>query len=82
MSNNISVTSLSGGKTSSYMALHYPTDYNVFALVTIEAPSCSPKDKELVKWVSDKIGKDFIATAEDDKTLGAGSGCQAGYCTD
>jgi hypothetical protein len=66
---NISVTSLSGGKTSSYMAIHYPTDYNVFALVTIDSPECAPKDSGLVKWVSDKIGKEFIATAEDDKTL-------------
>jgi hypothetical protein len=51
------------------MAVHYPADYNVFALVTIEDPRCSPKDKELIKWVSDKLGKEFIATAEDDLTL-------------
>lgn len=63
------VNSLSGGKTSSYMAVHYPSDYNVFALVTIEDKRCSPKDKELIKWVSDKIGKEFIATAEHDLTL-------------
>ena len=65
----ISVHSLSGGKTSSYMAAHYPADYNVFALVTINDPSCRPKDSGLVKRVSDKIKKDFIATAEDDQTL-------------
>lgn len=63
------IHSLSGGKTSSYMAVHYPADYNIFSLVTIDDINCQPKDKELVKKVSDKIGKDFIATAEDDSTL-------------
>ena len=63
------VNSLSGGKTSSYMAKHYPADYNVFALVRIEAEYCKPKDDSIVKYVSDKIGMDFIATAESDKTL-------------
>jgi len=65
----IRVNSLSGGKTSSYMAVHYPTEYNLFALVTIDDHKCSPGDKELIKWVSDKIGREFIATAEDDLTL-------------
>jgi diphthamide synthase (EF-2-diphthine--ammonia ligase) len=63
------INSLSGGKTSSYMAVHYPADYNIFALVTIEDVNCRPKDKALVQKISDKIGKEFIATAEDDKTL-------------
>jgi hypothetical protein len=60
---------LSGGKTSSYLAYHYPADYNIFSLVRIEDLKCTPKDKDLVKYVSDKIGIDFIATAESDKTL-------------
>lgn len=63
------VNSISGGKTSAYMAMHYPADYNIFSLVTIADAKCSPQDKGLVKKVSDKIGKEFIATAEDDKTL-------------
>jgi len=63
------VNSISGGKTSAYMALNYPADYNLFALICIEAEYCKPKDNGLVKYVSDKIGKDFIATAESDKTL-------------
>ena len=63
------INSLSGGKTSSYMAVHCPADYNVFALVTIEDFSCKPSDSSLIKYVSDKIGKEFIATAEDDATL-------------
>ena len=63
------VNSLSGGRTSSYMAYHFPADYNIFSLVRIEADYCKPKDKSIVKYVSDKIGMDFIATAESDKTL-------------
>jgi hypothetical protein len=65
----ITINSLSGGKTSSYMAYHYPADYNIFALVKIDALYCQPKDKSLVNYVSQKIGEDFIATAESDKTL-------------
>ena len=63
------INSLSGGKTSSYMAFHYPADYNIFSLVRIEDVNCKPKDKSLIKYVSDKIGMEFIATAESDKTL-------------
>ncbi len=63
------VNSVSGGKTSAYLAVHYPADYNIFSLVTIEADYCKPRDKGIVKYVSEKIGMDFIATAESDKTL-------------
>ena len=63
------VNSLSGGKTSSYMAVHYPADYNIFSLVRIEAEYCKPKDESIVKYISDKLKLDFIATAESDKTL-------------
>ena len=63
------LNSVSGGKTSAYLAKHYPADYNVFSLVRIEDKRCTPKDKKLVQLVSDKIGMDFIATAESDKTL-------------
>lgn len=51
------------------MALNHPADINLFALVCIEAQYCKPKDDSLVKYVSDKIGREFIATAESDKTL-------------
>ena len=64
-----SVNSLSGGKTSTYMAVNYPADYNIFALVSIEDLNCKPKDESIIQYVSDKIGKDFIATAEDNLTL-------------
>lgn len=65
----ILVNSLSGGKSSSYMAVHYKANYNVFALVTIDDIKCKPKDEQLIKYVSNKINRDFIATAEDDLTL-------------
>ena len=63
------ITSISGGQSSAYIAANYPADYLLFALVTIEDRKCSPKDKKLVQLVSDKIGKEFIATAEDDIIL-------------
>ena len=65
----IKVNSISGGKTSAFMALNYRADIDLFALVCIEAEYCKPKDKGLVKFVSDKIGRDFVATAESDQTL-------------
>jgi hypothetical protein len=65
------INSLSGGKTSSYLAYHYPADYNIFSLVRIEDEKCKPKDDALIKFVSNKINMDFIATAESDLTLRA-----------
>lgn len=63
------VNSLSGGKTSSYIAIHYPADYNVFALVHVEDRKLTPKDKKFAQMVSDKIGFEFIGTVESDLTL-------------
>lgn len=63
------VTSVSGGQSSAYIASNYPSDFLVFALVCIEDRACTPKDKKLVQMVSDKIGREFIATAEDDVIL-------------
>ena len=65
------INSLSGGKTSSYLAFHYPADYNIFSLIRIEDERCKPKDDSIIKFVSDKIGQEFIATAESDLTLKA-----------
>jgi hypothetical protein len=65
------INSLSGGKTSSYLAYHYPADYNLFSLIRIEDKRCTPKDSKLVQFISDKIGQEFIATAESDLTLKA-----------
>jgi len=66
-----SIWSVSGGKTSSYGALHYPADYNIFALVQVEDPLTLPKDKGLIRAVEDKIDREFVGTVEDDLTLQA-----------
>lgn len=60
------VNSLSGGKTSSYIAVHYPADYNIFSLVRTDDKSCLFPDAKIRQIVSDKIGKEFIGTLEDD----------------
>ena len=60
------VNSLSGGKTSSYIAANYPADYNVFALVRTEDKSCLFPDSKIRQEVSDRLGTDFIGTLEDD----------------
>ncbi len=53
------------------MSAHYPADCDIFALVRVEDPRCSPKDKKIIQLVSDKIKTDFIATVESDLTLKA-----------
>ena len=63
------VNSLSGGKTSSYIAAYYPADYDVFALVRIEDKRCTFPDKKLRQEVEDRIQAPFIATAEDDTII-------------
>ena len=63
------INSLSGGKTSSYLALHYPADYNIFALVRTNDSNCIFPDKKLRQIVSDKIGKEFIGTLEEDENI-------------
>ena len=60
------VNSLSGGKTSAYIAANYPADYNVFALVRTNDINCLYPDKKLRQEVSDRIGTEFIGTLEDD----------------
>jgi|TARA_R110002020_G_scaffold30039_7_gene94648 hypothetical protein len=64
-----SVNSLSGGKTSSYIAVNYPADYNVFALVRTNDKNCMFPDKKLRQVVSDRIGKEFIGTLEMDTII-------------
>jgi hypothetical protein len=63
------VNSLSGGKSSSYMAVHYPADVNVFACVCIDFPKAAPKDPAVLKYCLDKLNGNFIASAESEKTL-------------
>lgn len=63
------VNSLSGGKTSSYIAVHYPADYNVFALVRTDDKNCMYPDAKVRQMVSDKIGTEFIGTLEMDEII-------------
>lgn len=51
------------------MAYHYPADYNLFACVLVDDIKCKPKDTVFIKTISDKLGKEFIGTAESDLTL-------------
>jgi hypothetical protein len=63
----ITVNSLSGGKTSSYIAANYPADYNIFSLIRTSDKNCMLPDKKLRQIVSDKLGGvEFIGTLEDD----------------
>ena len=61
-----SINSLSGGKTSSYIAANYPADYDVFSLVRVDDPSCKFKDEKVRQLVEDRIQAPFIGTAEMD----------------
>lgn len=63
------VNSLSGGKTSSYMALNYPADINIFACVCIDYEPAKPKDKAVLDYCMQKLDGNFIASAESEKTL-------------
>ena len=63
------VNSLSGGKTSSYIAANYPADYNVFALVRTSDKKCLFPDSKIRQIVSDKIGTEFIGTLEEDAII-------------
>jgi len=62
----ITINSLSGGKTSSYIAANYPADYNVFALVRTNDKNCMYPDAKMRQRVSDKLQTEFIGTLEDD----------------
>ena len=63
------INSLSGGKTSSYLAVHYPADYNIFALVRTNDAKCLFPDAKVRQIVSDRIGHDFIGTLEEDTII-------------
>ena len=65
----VTVNSLSGGKTSSYIAANYPADYNVFALVRTNDKNCMFPDKKIRQEVSDRIGIEFIGTLEMDTII-------------
>ena len=63
------INSLSGGKTSSYIAANYPADYNIFSLVRTNDSSCLFPDSKIRQIVSDKIGTEFIGTLEEDTII-------------
>ena len=63
------VNSLSGGKTSSYIAVNYPADYNVFALVRTNDKLCEYPDSKVRQIVSDLIGCEFVGTTEQDNII-------------
>jgi len=66
------VNSISGGKTSAYIAANYPADYNIFSLVRIEDTDnlwMKGKDEKTRQLISDKLGKEFIGTAEMDEII-------------
>ncbi|MDB0602144.1 hypothetical protein PL373_13495 [Tenacibaculum maritimum] len=74
------VNSLSGGKTSSYLSVHYPADIEIFAIVTSDCHNCNTKlkkDKKLLQMINDKIEKHslikdtVVSTPEDIKTVKA-----------
>jgi hypothetical protein len=64
----VSVTSLSGGRSSSYMAIHYPTDYYVFAIVLTKDKNCRIQDKGLLRDIINKCPH-FEGSRELDQTL-------------
>lgn len=66
------MNSLSGGKTSSYLAANYPADLEVFALVCIDDHNAGKGiDKKLIQAANDKLSKycshqkEFVASSED-----------------
>ena len=63
------VNSLSGGKTSSYIAANYPADYNVFSLVRTDDKNCMFPDAKIRQQVSDRLGTEFVGTLEDDMII-------------
>jgi len=68
----ITVNSVSGGKTSAYLTKHYPADIDLFSLVRIEDTDnlwMKGKDEKTRQIVSDKLGVEFIGTAEMDEII-------------
>ena len=63
------VNSLSGGKSSSYIALNYPADLNVFSLVRTNDKSCKYPDAKVRQIVSDLLGCEFVGTTEQDDII-------------
>lgn len=65
----LKVNSISGGKTSAYIAANYSADYDVFSLVRTSDKNCLFPDKKIRQEVSDKLGTEFIGTLEEDTII-------------
>jgi hypothetical protein len=70
----VTVNSLSGGKTSSYLAVHHPADVEMFAMVCIDDHNAGrwlKRNKKLLQYANDKLERfipiygEFKATSED-----------------
>lgn len=59
-------TSISGGQTSAYVAVNYPSEHNWFALVTTDDKSCAFSDSSCTAYVQEKTGTEVVGTLEDD----------------
>lgn len=63
------INSISGGKTSAYIAANYPADYNLFSLVRVEDENCLFPDAKIRQEVEDRIQAPFIGTVEDNMII-------------
>ena len=63
------INSISGGKTSAYIAKNYPADYNIFSLVRTNDKEVMFPDAKVRQIVSDRIGHEFIGTLEQDEII-------------
>ena len=66
------VNSISGGKTSAFVEVHYPSDISFFSLVRVEDTDnlwMKGRDEKTRQVVSDKIGEEFIGTVEMDEII-------------
>jgi hypothetical protein len=68
----VTVNSLSGGETSSFLAAKHPADLEIFSLVCIDDHNAGLGiDKKLIQMANDKLQKysshypEFVATSED-----------------
>ena len=63
------VTSISGGQTSAYLAAKYHADYLVFSLVRTSDKRVQFKDRKTAQIVENRIQTDFVGTLEDDTII-------------
>lgn len=61
------ISSISGGKTSAYMALHYPADHYLFAAVLTDDPATAPKDPGILAECQRRIPA-FVGSTELEMT--------------